>query len=66
MKAWRAKWSAEYPNLPAGRPNIFDVLAYADMYVLAEALEGAGKDLTTAKFNRRAREHPRLSGRRDR
>jgi branched-chain amino acid transport system substrate-binding protein len=50
MKAWRAKWSAEYPNLPAGRPNTFDILAYADIYVLAEALRQAGKDLTTAKF----------------
>ena len=50
MKAWRAKWSAEYPNLPAGRPNTFDILAYADMYVIAEALKAAGKDLTTARF----------------
>jgi branched-chain amino acid transport system substrate-binding protein len=50
MKAWRAKWSAEYPNLPAGRPNVFDVLAYADMYVVAEALKLAGKDLTTDRF----------------
>jgi branched-chain amino acid transport system substrate-binding protein len=48
MKAWHAKWSAEYPNLPASRPNIFDVLAYADMYVLAEGMKNAGKDLTTA------------------
>lgn len=50
MKAWRAKWSAEYPNLPPNRPNIFDVLAYADMYVLAEAMKNAGKDLTTARL----------------
>jgi branched-chain amino acid transport system substrate-binding protein len=50
MKAWRAKWSAEYPNLPAGRPNTFDILAYSDMYVLAEALKAAGKDLTSASF----------------
>ena len=48
MKAWRAKWSAEYPNLPPNRPNIFDVLAYADMYVVAKAMRNAGKDLTTA------------------
>jgi branched-chain amino acid transport system substrate-binding protein len=50
MKAWRAKWSAAYPNMPAGRPNTFDILAYADMYVVAEALKEAGKDLTTARF----------------
>jgi ABC-type branched-subunit amino acid transport system substrate-binding protein len=48
MKAWRAKWSAQYPNLPAGRPNTFDILAYGDMYVFAEAMRKAGKDLTTA------------------
>jgi len=50
MKAWRAKWSAEYPNLPPNRPNIFDVLAYADMYVLAEGIRNASKDLTSAKL----------------
>ena len=50
MKAWRAKWSAAYPNMPAGRPNTFDILGYADMYVVAEALKEAGKDLTTARF----------------
>jgi branched-chain amino acid transport system substrate-binding protein len=50
MKAWRAKWNAEYPNLPASRPNIFDVLAYADIYVLAEAMRNCGKDLTTDRL----------------
>lgn len=50
MKAWLAKWKLEYPNLPAGRPNTFDLLAYADMYVLADALKRAGKDLTSAKL----------------
>ena len=44
MKVWLAKWKQEYPNLPAGRPNTFDLLAYADMYVLADALKRAGKD----------------------
>ncbi len=50
MKAWRAKWSAEYPNLPAGRPNTFDILAYGDIYVLAEGMRQAGKDLTTDRL----------------
>lgn len=50
MKAWRAKWSVEYPNLPAGRPNTFDILSYADIYVVAEAMKRAGKELTTASF----------------
>jgi len=50
MKAWRAKWSADYPNLPPNRPNIFDILSYSDMYVVAEAMRHAGKDLTTARL----------------
>ena len=50
MKEWEAKWKKEYPNLPAGRPNTFDLLAYGDMYVFAEALKQVGEDLTTDKF----------------
>jgi branched-chain amino acid transport system substrate-binding protein len=50
MKSWVAKWKQEYPNLPAGRPNVFDVLSYSDVYVVADALKRAGKDLTTDKF----------------
>jgi branched-chain amino acid transport system substrate-binding protein len=50
MKAWLAKWKQEYPNLPAGRPNTFDLLSYADIYVVADAIKRAGKDLTTDKL----------------
>jgi branched-chain amino acid transport system substrate-binding protein len=50
LKAWEAKWKAEYPNMPAGRPNVFDILAYSDVYVLADALKRAGQDLTTDKL----------------
>jgi branched-chain amino acid transport system substrate-binding protein len=50
MRSWLAKWKQEYPNLPAGRPNTFDLLAYADMYVLADALKRAGRDLSTEKL----------------
>jgi branched-chain amino acid transport system substrate-binding protein len=50
MKSWVAKWKQEYPNLPAGRPNVFDVLSYSDMYAVADALKRAGKDLTTDKL----------------
>src|SRR5260370_25464892 len=50
LKAWEAKWKPEYPNLPAGRPNIFDLLSYGDMYVLAEGLKRAGPDPTTDKL----------------
>lgn len=50
LKAWEAKWKAEYPNLPAGRPNIFDLIGYADMHVLAEALRKAGPEPTSEKL----------------
>ena len=50
MTKWNAAWQAEYPNMPAGRPNNFDMLAYGDMYCVAEGLKRAGKDLDTDKF----------------
>jgi ABC-type branched-subunit amino acid transport system substrate-binding protein len=50
MQSWLAKWKQEYPNLPAGRPNTFDLLSYADIYVLADAIKRAGNDLTTSKL----------------
>jgi branched-chain amino acid transport system substrate-binding protein len=52
MAKWEAAWKKEYPNAPAGRPNNFDLLAYGDMYVVAEAMKRAGKDLTTDSFVR--------------
>jgi branched-chain amino acid transport system substrate-binding protein len=50
MQSWLAKWKQEYPNLPAGRPNTFDLLSYADIYVVADAIKRAGNDLTTNKL----------------
>ena len=50
MVKWEAAWKKEYPSAPAGRPNNFDLLAYGDMYVVAEAMKHAGKDLTTDSF----------------
>jgi len=47
MVKWEAAWRKEYPSAPAGRPNNFDLLAYGDMYVLAEGLRRAGANLTT-------------------
>ena len=52
MVKWEAAWKKEYPNAPAGRPNNFDLLAYGDTYVVAEAMKRAGKDLTTDSFIR--------------
>lgn len=50
MVKWEAAWKKEYPNAPAGRPNNFDLLAYGDMYVLAEGMKRAGSNLTTASL----------------
>ena len=50
MVKWEAAWKKEYPNTPAGRPNNFDLLAYGDMYVLAEGMKRAGPNLTTASL----------------
>jgi branched-chain amino acid transport system substrate-binding protein len=47
MVKWEAAWKKEYPSAPAGRPNNFDLLAYGDMYVLAEGMKRAGRDLNT-------------------
>ena len=52
MVKWEAAWKKEYPNAPAGRPNNFDLLAYGDMYVVAEAMKRAGKELATDSFIR--------------
>jgi branched-chain amino acid transport system substrate-binding protein len=50
MAKWEAAWKKEYPNAPSGRPNNFDLLAYGDMYVLAEGMKRAGPNLTTASL----------------
>ena len=44
---WEGAWRAEYPNLPAGRPNVFDIMAYTDMHLLAHAMKAAGPELNT-------------------
>lgn len=50
MVKFREAWSKLNPNAPKGRPNLFDVYAYGDTYVIAEALKRAGRDLTREKF----------------
>ncbi|HZA15054.1 MAG TPA: ABC transporter substrate-binding protein [Myxococcaceae bacterium] len=50
MVKWETAWRKEYPNAPTGRPNTFDLLAYGDMHVVAEALRRAGKNLTHESF----------------
>jgi branched-chain amino acid transport system substrate-binding protein len=50
MIKFREAWSKLNPNAPKGRPNLFDVYAYGDTYVIAEALKSAGRDLTREQF----------------
>lgn len=50
MLKWEATWKKEYPGAPPARPNIFDVIAYADAYVVAEGLKRAGPNLTADSF----------------
>jgi branched-chain amino acid transport system substrate-binding protein len=50
MVKFEAAWRKEYPNMPTGRPNVFDLLCYGDMYVVAEGLKRAGRDVTVDKF----------------
>ncbi len=50
MVKFREEWSKRNPNAPKGRPNLFDLYAYGDTYVIAEALRRAGRDLTREKF----------------
>jgi branched-chain amino acid transport system substrate-binding protein len=52
MAKWEAAWKKEYPSAPVGRPNNFDVMGYADTYVIADAMKRAGRDLTTDSFIR--------------
>ena len=50
MAKWEANWRRESPNAPAGRPNVCDVLAYADAYGVAEGLKRAGPQPTAASL----------------
>jgi branched-chain amino acid transport system substrate-binding protein len=50
MVKFREAWAKLHPNAPKGRPNLFDVLGYTEMYVVAEAMKRAGADLTREKL----------------
>ncbi len=45
MGDWRARFSKMFPNAPAGLPNQYSIRAYADAYVIAEALRRSGDNL---------------------
>ncbi len=46
MADWQARFAKAFPNAPAGFPNQYSLRAYADAYVIAEALRRAGAKLT--------------------
>jgi branched-chain amino acid transport system substrate-binding protein len=48
MKDFRAHFTKAYPNAPTGMPNQYAIRAYADAYVIAEAVRRAGADPTPA------------------
>jgi len=48
MGDWQKRFSKAFPNAPTGYPNQYSLRAYADAYVIAEALRRAGSDLTQA------------------
>ena len=50
MLKFRKAWAKMNPDAPKGRPNLFDVWGYTEVYVIAEALRKAGRDLTRDKF----------------
>lgn len=50
MVKFETAWRKEYPNMPTGRPNVFDLLGYGDTYVIAEGLKRAGRDLAVDKL----------------
>lgn len=50
MAKFREAWAKLNPSAPKGRPNLFDVWGYTEVYVIAEALKKAGRDLTREKF----------------
>ena len=46
MKEFRDRFARAFPGAPAGMPNQYTIRAYADAYVIAEALRRAGTDLS--------------------
>ena len=47
MADWQARFAKAYSGAPAGFPNQYSLRAYADAYVIAEALRRCGKDVTS-------------------
>jgi len=50
MAKYNAAYNKMYPNAPKGRPNLYDIMGYTEVYVVAEGMRRAGKDLTRENF----------------
>lgn len=50
MVKYSQAFSKLYPNAPKGRPNLYDIMGYTEVYVIAEGLRRAGRDLDREKF----------------
>jgi branched-chain amino acid transport system substrate-binding protein len=50
MAEFRTKYLASYPDAPEGRPAHSDTFSYDAAYIIANALDAAGPDLTADKF----------------
>jgi branched-chain amino acid transport system substrate-binding protein len=50
IESFLAAWQAKFGKPPQGRPNVYDMIGYGDMYVLAEAIKATGQDLTWEKL----------------
>ena len=66
MKSWLAKWKQEYPNLPAGRPNTFDLLVLCRHLCVGRCDQARRQRSDHRQVDRRARGDQRLPRRRDR
>jgi branched-chain amino acid transport system substrate-binding protein len=49
MPEYRKQLMSKIPNLPQGRPNIYDLIGYGSTFVLAQVLKATGRDLSWDK-----------------
>jgi branched-chain amino acid transport system substrate-binding protein len=50
MAKYREAFNKVHPNAPKGRPNLYDIMGYTEVYVIAEGMRRAGPDLDREKF----------------
>lgn len=50
IQDFEAALKKQLGSMPQGRPNAYDVIGYGSAFVVAQALQAAGKDVTRAKM----------------